>query len=125
MDLSGKKALIADQDANMRRILRVFLEQEDIVVCEAATAVEAQAVLASENPHIIILDLLLDGREGVVLCERIKKDPATRKIVVVFFTEVSAQGDIKAAEQAGADLYLIKPVGLNDILVKIREINPV
>jgi two-component system, OmpR family, KDP operon response regulator KdpE len=113
----GPTVLIVDDELQMRRFLRTSLVSRQFVVLEAASAEEALAQLTSHNPEIMLLDLGLPDRDGVDLTRSVREWSRTPIIVI------SARGqesDKVKALDAGADDYLTKPFGVDELLARIR-----
>jgi two-component system KDP operon response regulator KdpE len=101
----------------MRRFLRAALGAQDYRLVEATTAREGVAQAASRNPDVILLDLGLPDRDGLEVARELREWSATPIIVL------SARGreqDKVAALDLGADDYLTKPFGVEELLARIR-----
>ena len=109
--------LIVEDEPPMRRFLRVSLRAQGYRVLEAATAEEARSLLGSHNPALILMDLGLPDGDGLELTRQLRTWSATPIVVL------SARGredDKVSALDAGADDYLTKPFGVNELLARIR-----
>lgn len=117
-----KRVLIADDEANIVASLEFLMEQAGYEVKIAADGNEALALVASFAPDLVLLDVMMPGRNGYEVCQRLKGDPATRDVKVVM---LSAKGrDIEVAKglDLGADAYVTKPFSTRDLAVRIREL---
>ncbi len=109
--------LVVEDEPQMRRFIRASLGAHGYEVEEATTAAETTALVASRNPAAILLDLGLPDGDGIDLTRRLR-EWCHAPIVVV-----SARGreeDKVAALDAGADDYLTKPFGLEELLARLR-----
>ena len=109
--------LIVEDEPQVRRFLRVSLTSHDYRVLEAPTAAEGLSLASGHNPALILLDLGLPDTDGIELTRRLREWSRTPIIVL------SARGredDKVAALDAGADDYLTKPFGVNELLARIR-----
>ncbi len=109
--------LLIEDEPQMRRYLRAALESHDYRLVEATTAREGLAQATGRNPDIILLDLGLPDGDGIDLARRIREWASTPIIVI------SARGkeqDKVAALDAGADDYLTKPFGTDELLARLR-----
>jgi two-component system KDP operon response regulator KdpE len=109
--------LLIEDEPQMRRFLRAALESHDYRLVEATTSREGLAQATSRNPDVILLDLGLPDGDGIDLARRIREWSATPIIVI------SARGkehDKVAALDAGADDYLTKPFGTDELLARLR-----
>jgi len=109
--------LLIEDEPQMRRYLRAALESHDYRLVEATTSREGLAQATGRNPDVILLDLGLPDGDGIDLARRIR-EWATTPIIVI-----SARGkeqDKVAALDAGADDYLTKPFGTDELLARLR-----
>lgn len=119
------RILLVDDEPGIRKILRLFLELEGFEVFEAVTANQAIQVVQNENPHLVILDVILCGQTGFDVCEAIKANTATKETIVFLFTALNQDHDFREGQRVGCDLYLTKPQNPTDIVKKVREyLNP-
>jgi CheY-like chemotaxis protein len=115
------RVLIVDDEAGIRKILRLFLEIEGYSVYEAITASQAVSVIQKEKPDLVVLDVILCGQTGFELCEWVKNSPETRDIIVFLFTALNQEHDLEEGKRVGCDLYLTKPQNPKDIVEKVKE----
>jgi len=109
--------LVVEDEPQMRRFLRAALTSRPFRIVEASTASEAVLAATSHNPELILLDLGLPDGDGIELTRRLREWSAVPIIVV------SARGresDKVEALDAGADDYLTKPFGLDELLARMR-----
>lgn len=109
--------LLIEDEPQMRRFLRAALESHDYRLVEATTSREGLAQATSRNPDVILLDLGLPDGDGIDLARRIREWSVTPIVVI------SARGqeqDKVAALDAGADDYLTKPFGTDELLARLR-----
>ena len=111
------KLLVIEDDPAIRRLLRVTLERAGHDVAEAATAREALSLLPIEKPQVVLLDLGLPDRDGLELVQLIKSQ-AQATLIVVSARESTSEK--VAALDLGADDYLTKPFGMDELLARMR-----
>ena len=109
--------LVADDDADIRFILRTNLEAEGMAVDEAVDGEQALTLAARLGPDVVVLDVMMPGRDGLDVLTALRGDPATAELPVIVLSAKSSDGDIWAGWRAGADIYLTKPFEI-DLLVK-------
>jgi two-component system, OmpR family, KDP operon response regulator KdpE len=109
--------LIIEDEASMRRFLRVSLSGNGYRVLEAETGQEGLVQAAARNPDLILLDLGLPDLDGLVLTERIRE--WTRTPIIVISARGHEEDKIKVLD-AGADDYVTKPFGVGELLARIR-----
>jgi two-component system KDP operon response regulator KdpE len=117
MDGTAPLVLLIEDEPQMRRFLRTALESNDYRLVEAGTAREGLAHAAARNPDVILLDLGLPDRDGLEVARELREWSGTPIIVI------SARGqeaDKVKALDLGADDYLTKPFGVEELLARIR-----
>ena len=104
-------ALVVEDDPEIRKLLRKYLEKLGFSVEEAATGKSALAMLETvEVPSIVCLDLMLPDSSGYTICERIRALPRLSEVPVLIISARSMPPDRALAEEVGATAYLIKPI---------------
>lgn len=116
------RVLLVDDEPGIRKILRLFLELEGYTVLEAVTANQAMEIVASEKPHLVILDVILCGQTGFDVCEWIKNNPETKDTIVILFTALNQEHDYREGQRVLCNLYLTKPQNPRDIVEKVGEL---
>ena len=114
---AGPQVLVVEDEPPMRRFLRASLTVRGYRLLETGTVAEALLLASSHNPDLVLLDLGLPDGDGIDLTRKIREWSKTPIIVI------SARGredDKVAALDAGADDYLTKPFGVNELLARMR-----
>jgi two-component system, OmpR family, KDP operon response regulator KdpE len=114
---TGPRLLIVDDEADIRRVLRLSLRSHGYSVSEASTGEEALQMVPAFRPDLIILDLGLPGIGGTQVTVSLRNWTQTPIIILSVQGEESAK---VAALDAGADDYLTKPFGTGELLARIR-----
>ena len=99
--------LVVEQDPQMRRLERYFLEQAGFQVEFAADGRQGLEFAQRLRPDIVVAEILVGGMDGLSVCRALKADPATRSIVVLIFSILAAE---QQALAAGADAFVRKPL---------------
>jgi CheY-like chemotaxis protein len=115
------RILVAEDDADNRRIVVKVLEAEGFVTLEAADGGAAIEVARREHPDLVVMDLGLPGIDGWEATRRLKADPKTADIPVVALTAFAMRGDEERAREAGCDGYLSKPCRPQTIREVVRR----
>ncbi len=118
MTNSGVKILIVDDEPPIRKLLRVGLATQDYAVIEAMNAKVAMELVNSDKPDLIILDLGLPDMSGHELLAKWRGEGMTLPIVILS-SRTDEAGIVKALE-LGADDYVTKPFGMNELGARIR-----
>ncbi len=115
--MTGARILLVEDEAPIRRFLRVALEADGHTVTEAATAREGIERAALENPAAVILDLGLPDADGLSVLQAIRG--WSRMPVLVLSVRADEAGKV-AAFDAGAQDYVVKPFGTQELLARLR-----
>ncbi|BCW87648.1 KDP operon transcriptional regulatory protein KdpE [Alphaproteobacteria bacterium SO-S41] len=110
--------LIVDDEAPIRRLLRTSLGTQGFEIFEAATAAEAETLLAREKPDIVLLDLGLPDKDGMDVVRALRAAGDRTPVIIL-----SARGEERSkveALDAGADDYVTKPFGIAELVARIR-----
>jgi two-component system KDP operon response regulator KdpE len=110
---------VVDDDGPMRAFVRRNLEARDHEVLEAANGMEALALLRHERVDLVILDIMMPHLDGYETCRRIRE---FTDVPVIVLTAMGDERDIVAALDCGADDYLTKPFGVEELLARIRSV---
>ncbi len=116
------RVLVVDDEIGALTLIGIMLERGGFEVLKARDAYAALEMLQTENPDLIILDVMMPGMDGIELCQLLRTMPTTQRIPVVI---LSARGDPETIERglaAGATDYLLKPILHHDLLTKTREV---
>jgi two-component system, OmpR family, KDP operon response regulator KdpE len=111
------RVLVIDDEAPIRRFLRVALEAEGHAVIEAVTGREGVAAAARENPGLVVLDLGLPDADGLAVLREIRG--WSQVPVLILSVRADEAGKVQALD-AGAQDYVVKPFGMKEFLARIR-----
>lgn len=121
------KILVIDDDPDLVEALKIILETESYQVVSAFDGKEGLKKVKEENPHLIILDLLLPKKDGDILCRELKGDPRYADIPILVLTAVAEKVDIKVfpkhkISSLPADDYVHKPIQPQDLLDRVKKL---
>ena len=116
------KVLIADDQANMRQLVRLTLETGRFEIYEAPDGEAALEVARRELPDLVFLDWTMPGMPGVDVCRALRDDPRFDGMRIVMLTARSQEGDRETAREMGADDYITKPFSPIQLLEKVRDV---
>jgi len=114
-----KHALVVDDVAFNRRVLRLMLERNEYVVVEAVNGLQAVEKCARHQFDIIFMDIMMPVMNGYEATRLLRSDPAVASTRIVFVSALDQQSDINQAFSAGADDYIMKPVSYGDIKAQL------
>ena len=115
------RILIADDNDANRELLEAYLVNID---CEIETSVNGQDTLqkvASFQPDLVLLDVMMPKLSGFEVCKQIKDDPQTKRVMVLMVTALNELGDIERAVAAGTDDFLSKPVNKVELVKRVEN----
>jgi PleD family two-component response regulator len=114
------KVLIADDDKNVRNIIRYSLEPDLFEVLEAANGKEALGMVFAESPDILILDIMMPEMDGYKVCEELKEHDSTKNIPIIILSAKVTVDDKLKAMGMGIDDYMIKPFDPRELEARIK-----
>ena len=115
----SKKILIVDDSEDLRDALSSYLIKSGFDVTTACDGEEMNKELASGEPHLIILDVMLPGDDGFTLCNRIRK---TSNVPIIMLTAVTDEIDRVTGLELGADDYITKTFSPRELLARIKAL---
>ena len=115
--MNAANILVVDDEPQIRRVLRSTLTTRGYVITEAKTGEEALEWMRKERPDLVLLDINMPGMGGVEACREIRR---ASDAPIIMLTVRNAERDKVAALDAGADDYIVKPFGIEELLARIR-----
>ncbi len=116
------KILIVDDEMDTLLPLKKSLEVEDYIVVGASNGREALIKAKTDIPDLILLDIMMPEMDGYEVCDKLKKDEATKNIPVIMLTAKDAVREKVKGLDIGADDYVTKPFHLNELKSRIRSV---
>lgn len=117
-----RRILIVDDEEDLREMLKFRLQALGYDVSEAADGQEGLDKARSENPDLVILDLMLPKIDGFKVCRMLKFDKKYKDIPIIMFTARAQKKDIDIGKETGADAYITKPFEPEVLVAKIKEL---
>jgi two-component system, OmpR family, KDP operon response regulator KdpE len=115
--MTSAKILIVDDAQQVRRVLRAALSSAGYTIYEAGTGEEALESIRTSTPDAILLDVNMPGMGGLEACREIRR---SLDVPILMLTVRNAERDKVLALDAGADDYVVKPFGMQELLARIR-----
>jgi len=116
------KVTIVDDDRDTREMLTLALELEGFEVSQAANGLRLISAMHVDRPDVILLDVMMSWIDGFELCRAIRKNPTFGDIPVIFITARKSPEDERTGREAGAVDYFTKPLDVDRLIGRIREI---
>lgn len=115
----NEKILIADDESEIRKIIRLLLEKRGYTVCEAANGAEAIERVRTDDIDLIIMDIMMPRVSGVEATQAIREFST---VPILFLTARSLDSDKEAAYISGGDDYLVKPFSASELMLKVSSL---
>jgi DNA-binding response OmpR family regulator len=116
-----KKILIVDDSMAMVRMIQSVLEKEGYSAIGISDPSQIEQTIDSENPSLILLDVVMPERNGFQVCRMLKNSQAYQRIPIIVVSGKSTASDRFWAEQQGANGYIVKPFAPHDLLREVRR----
>jgi two-component system OmpR family response regulator len=116
------RVLVVDDDPDIRVAIAEALKIAGYDVGSAATGAGALAVCRQQCPDLVLLDQMLPDLDGLEVCRRLRDEPSTSRVPIVFVTARTGEQDRVRGLAAGADDYVIKPFSTAELLLRIRAV---
>jgi DNA-binding response OmpR family regulator len=118
-----KRVLIVEDQADIRKLIRMTLEFEDYEIHEASNGATGLRLARDIRPDLMLLDVMMPGElDGLQVCHQIKNDPATAGIRAVLLTARGQARDREVGREVGADEYLVKPFSPLQLIETIERL---
>lgn len=114
--------LIVDDEPNILLSLEFLMKKNGYNVFVGRDGQEAIDTISSEKIDLVILDIMMPEVDGLEVCKRLKSNPETESIKVIFLSAKIKEEEIEAGYQVGADAYITKPYSTRDIVKKVKEL---
>jgi two-component system, OmpR family, KDP operon response regulator KdpE len=116
-----KRVLVAEDELELRAFICRNLRARDFAVLEASCGLEALRLWETDHPQLLILDIMLPYMDGFEVCRRIRE---ISTVPIIILTALDDERDKVTALDLGADDYLTKPFGVEELLARVRAAQP-
>jgi DNA-binding response OmpR family regulator len=117
----SKKILIVDDEPNIVISLEFLMKKEKFEVAVANDGEDALTKVASFNPDLILLDVMMPKKSGFEVCEALRADPARAGLLIMMLTAKGRETEVAKGLAIGADAYMTKPFSTKDLVAKVKE----
>ena len=114
-----KKILIVEDEANIRELLRLYLERVGYTVLEAENGVEGIKKWKSDKPDMLLLDVMMPVMDGWAVCREIR---AESDVPIIMLTAKGETADRVSGLEMGADDYIVKPLEMPEVIARVRAV---
>ena len=117
-----KKILIVEDEQEIAQLVKHYLEKDGFRPYIAQTGIEAQKLVASEHPDLVILDLMLPEMDGLEVCKTLRRKPETALLPIIMLTAKNDESDIVVGLELGADDYMTKPFSPKALVARVKAV---
>ena len=114
--------LIVDDNIQNAELLEAYLIPLEANIRIAYDGIDALEKIADVKPDIVLLDVMMPRMSGFEVCQRLKKDPSNKDIMIAMVTALHESGDIERGVECGADEFLNKPINKAELLTRVRAL---
>ena len=116
------KIVAIEDEIDILRVMEYNLSREGFQVCGVRGGEEGLELVRKESPSLVLLDLMLPGRDGLDICRTLKADDLTRSIPIIMVTAKGEESDVVLGLGLGADDYIVKPFGIKELIARVRAV---
>ena len=116
-----KKVLIVEDHADMRELLTWQIELMGLLPIPAKHGKEGVDKAISEQPDLILMDIMMPGMDGWAAARELRANPQTKNIPILAATALFRDSDLKSCLDAGCNAYIVKPFTFQELQGKVRE----
>jgi len=116
------KILVIEDEPDILEVIQYNLEREGAKVITCRNGEQGLSRIRTDNPDLVVLDLMLPGMDGVEVCRQVKADPVTRDIPVIMVTAKGEESDVVLGLGIGADDYITKPFSPKELVARVKVV---
>src|ERR671936_2818095 len=117
--MAGERILVVEDEANIVNLVRAYLEREGFTVDTVTDGRAALHRARALQPHLIVLDLMLPGLDGLEVCRRLRQES---DVYILMLTAKSEEADRIVGLELGADDYLAKPFSPRELVARVKAV---
>ncbi len=122
MEKGDVHILVIEDESDIRTLILHHLHKDGYSAVGAADGEDGLKKVERSKPHLIVLDLMLPGMDGMAVCRKLRSNPLTRNIPILMLTARGEEEDMVSGLEAGADDYVVKPFSNRVLLARIRSL---
>ncbi len=119
--MAQQSILVVDDEVSVTQLFSMMLEMEGYRVRVAHDVRGAQSALEEEPVELIIADIMMPEASGLELCQYVRSEPNLANIPIVIVSARSQLEEVHEGLEAGADLYILKPVSKNELIEAVHQ----
>lgn len=122
MAADKRKVLIADDEPNIVTALEFLLKRAGYEVRTATNGEEALALVESYRPDLVLIDVMMPGKSGYEVCQKMRERPEWQHIKIVMVTAKGREAEVSKGLSLGADLYVTKPFSTQELIAAVDRL---
>ena len=120
--MSALKVLVIEDEPDLRDILLYHLGREGFSIESTHDGFEALQLVRRQRPDVVLLDLMLNGLDGLSVCEQLKADPVSAGLHIIIVSARVTEEDVLGGLARGADDYVRKPFKPKEVIARVRAV---
>jgi DNA-binding response OmpR family regulator len=117
-----KKIVVIEDEPDIVEVISYNLKREGYSVFSVDRGDEGINLIRNQSPHLVILDLMLPGMDGLSICQQMKSDPLVSDIPIIMISAKGEESDVVIGLELGADDYLAKPFSPRELLARVKAV---
>ena len=117
-----KRVLVVDDEPSIVISVEFLMKREGFEVSVARDGEDALALIGSERPDLVVLDVMMPKLNGFEVCERVRADPAFADMRILMLTAKGREAEMSKGLALGADAYMAKPFSTRDLVARVKEL---
>lgn len=120
--MAKSKVLVIEDEPDIVEVIQYNLEREGHKVIACRDGEQGLSRIRTDNPDLVILDLMLPGMDGTEVCRQVKADPVTRGIPIIMLTAKTEESDVVLGLGLGAEDYIAKPFSPRELVARVQVV---
>jgi two-component system alkaline phosphatase synthesis response regulator PhoP len=120
--MSKPKILVVEDEADIIEIIAYNLSREGFRVLSSRNGEEALDLARSQEPDLVLLDLMLPGMDGIEVCRQLKDEPRGAELPIIMVTAKGEESDVVLGLGVGADDYIVKPFSPRELVARVKAV---
>ena len=116
------RVLVVEDSADIAELIRHYLERANYTVDQLTAGTDVLPWVRQARPDLVVLDLMLPGMDGLVVCQALRRDPATAHLPILMLTARGEETDRVRGLEIGADDYVTKPFSPKDLVARVAAL---
>ncbi len=119
--MSQGRILVVEDDFDISNMLRIYFQSQGFDVNVAARGGEALELVRQQQPHVVVLDIMLPDIDGYEVCRRLRGNLRTSHVPIIFLTQKDERSDKIQGLELGADDYITKPFDIEELRLRVQN----